>query len=192
MSRTEAAPAVHAPVIPLQKLGRKTKVVRDVIREVAGYAPYEKRVMELLKVGKDKRALRVCKSRVRPPSNHCLCEVLVRTAKFLSACVLRSNAVILDRLSVVLSVPLSFDSFSECRSDVLVWLRLASRHFYVFGYEYYGDSARLSYVVRQRRVPRAVPLRMRFPGAVCNGTGERARSHAGWCAVYSLARTSVA
>jgi hypothetical protein len=50
---------------PLQKLGRKTKVVRDVIREVAGYAPYEKRVMELLKVGKDKRALRVCKSRVR-------------------------------------------------------------------------------------------------------------------------------
>ena len=106
MSRTEAAPAVHAPVIPLQKLGRKTKVVRDVIREVAGYAPYEKRVMELLKVGKDKRALRVCKSRVRPPSNDCLCEVLVRTAKFLSACVLRSNAVILDRLSV----PLSFES----------------------------------------------------------------------------------
>ena len=51
MSRTEAAPAVHAPVIPLQKLGRKTKVVRDVIREVAGYAPYEKRVMELLKEG---------------------------------------------------------------------------------------------------------------------------------------------
>ena len=70
---------MHAPVIPLQKLGRKTKVVRDVIREVAGYAPYEKRVMELLKVGKDKRALRVCKSRVLPPSNHCLYEVLVRT-----------------------------------------------------------------------------------------------------------------
>ena len=40
---------------------------------------------------------------------------------------------------------------------------------YVFGYEY-GNSARLSYVVRQRRVPRAVPLRMQFPGAVYNGT----------------------
>jgi Ribosomal protein L36e len=31
-----------------------------VVREVAGWAPYERRVMELLKVGKDKRALKVC------------------------------------------------------------------------------------------------------------------------------------
>lgn len=30
-----------------------------MIREVAGFAPYERRVMELLKVGKDKRALKV-------------------------------------------------------------------------------------------------------------------------------------
>jgi Ribosomal protein L36e len=29
------------------------------VREVVGYAPYERRVMELLKVGKDKRALKV-------------------------------------------------------------------------------------------------------------------------------------
>ena len=41
------------------------KFVRDIIREVAGLAPYEKRVTELLKVGKDKRALKLCKKKAR-------------------------------------------------------------------------------------------------------------------------------
>jgi hypothetical protein len=41
------------------------KAVRDLIREVAGLAPYERRVIELLKVGKDKRALKVAKKKVR-------------------------------------------------------------------------------------------------------------------------------
>lgn len=39
--------------------------MRDVIREVAGMAPYEKRIVELLKIGKDKRALKVAKRKVR-------------------------------------------------------------------------------------------------------------------------------
>jgi len=36
----------------------------DVAREVCGYAPYERRVLELLRNGLDKRALRVCKRKL--------------------------------------------------------------------------------------------------------------------------------
>merc|ERR1711988_1307809 len=52
------------PAVRKGKLGKKTKFVRDVIREVAGFAPYERRMMELLKNGKEKRALRVAKMRL--------------------------------------------------------------------------------------------------------------------------------
>ena len=41
------------------------KFVRDLIKEVCGLAPYEKRIIELLRVGKDKRALKLAKKRVR-------------------------------------------------------------------------------------------------------------------------------
>jgi len=42
-------------------LNKRVGFVREVIREVAGFAPYEKRTMELLKVGKEKRALKLLK-----------------------------------------------------------------------------------------------------------------------------------
>ena len=48
-----------------QRLNKKVKFVRDIIREVSGFAPYEKRAMELIKVGRDKRALKFIKNRVR-------------------------------------------------------------------------------------------------------------------------------
>uniref|UniRef100_A0A1J3DNP7 60S ribosomal protein L36 n=3 Tax=Noccaea caerulescens TaxID=107243 RepID=A0A1J3DNP7_NOCCA len=46
------------------KTSKRTLFVRGVIREVAGFAPYEKRITELLKVGKDKRALKVAKRKL--------------------------------------------------------------------------------------------------------------------------------
>lgn len=58
------------PVLRFQRLGKRVKFVREVIREVAGFAPYEKRIMELLKVGKDKRALKVAKRKV---CGGCIC-----------------------------------------------------------------------------------------------------------------------
>ncbi|XP_068953600.1 large ribosomal subunit protein eL36-like [Petaurus breviceps papuanus] len=45
-------------------LAKHTKFVRDMIREVCGFAPYEKWAMELFKVSKDKRALNFIKKRM--------------------------------------------------------------------------------------------------------------------------------
>ena len=45
-------------------LGKRTQFVRKLVREVVGFAPYEKRIIELLRVGKDKRALKFAKKRL--------------------------------------------------------------------------------------------------------------------------------
>jgi len=52
---------------PSTRKGMQTKhakFVRDLVREVCGFAPYEKRAMELLKISKDKRALKFCKKKL--------------------------------------------------------------------------------------------------------------------------------
>ena len=33
------------------RISKKTRIVREVIREVTGFAPYERRCMELLRIG---------------------------------------------------------------------------------------------------------------------------------------------
>ncbi|CAB3403137.1 unnamed protein product [Caenorhabditis bovis] len=43
---------------------KKTKVVRELVREITGFAPYERRVIEMLRISKDKRALKFLKRRI--------------------------------------------------------------------------------------------------------------------------------
>jgi hypothetical protein len=45
-------------------LSKKTAFVREIVKEVAGLAPYERRVIELLRNSKDKRARKLAKKRV--------------------------------------------------------------------------------------------------------------------------------
>ena len=42
--------------------------MRDLIQEVCGFAPYERRAMELIKIGKDKKTLKFIKKRVNSAS----------------------------------------------------------------------------------------------------------------------------
>ncbi len=48
----------------MQHLSNRVKFVRDLVKEVTGFAPYEKRILELLRVQRDKRALKFAKKRV--------------------------------------------------------------------------------------------------------------------------------
>ncbi|GAB7359372.1 hypothetical protein MBLNU230_g6023t1 [Neophaeotheca triangularis] len=45
-------------------LSKRTSFVRDVVKEVSGLAPYERRVIELLRNSKDKRARKLAKKRL--------------------------------------------------------------------------------------------------------------------------------
>ncbi|CDH52875.1 60s ribosomal protein l36 [Lichtheimia corymbifera JMRC:FSU:9682] len=45
-------------------IGKRTQFVRSIVREVAGFAPYERRVMELIKNSRDKRAKKLTKRRL--------------------------------------------------------------------------------------------------------------------------------
>merc|ERR1711890_54860 len=51
---------------PSNAKGKQTnhnKFVRDLVREVTGFSPYERRAMDLLRISKDKRCLKFLKKR---------------------------------------------------------------------------------------------------------------------------------
>jgi len=43
---------------------KRVRLIKDVIREVSGFAPYERRVLELLRNNLDKRALKYAKKKL--------------------------------------------------------------------------------------------------------------------------------
>merc|ERR1711933_517533 len=52
---------------PSKNKGKQTnhnKFVRDLVRDVTGFSPYERRAMELLRISKDKRCLKFLKKRI--------------------------------------------------------------------------------------------------------------------------------
>ena len=55
------------PVTMKGKLSNRSKAVREVIREIAGFAPYEKRMMELIRTGiaaKEKKAVKHARAKI--------------------------------------------------------------------------------------------------------------------------------
>merc|ERR1739838_1142129 len=46
------------------QLTKKNEFIKETVREVMGFAPYERRALELLRVSKDKRCLRFLKKRL--------------------------------------------------------------------------------------------------------------------------------
>jgi large subunit ribosomal protein L36e len=45
-------------------LSKRTSFVRELVKEVAGLAPYERRIIELLRNSKDKRARKLAKKKL--------------------------------------------------------------------------------------------------------------------------------
>ncbi|KAI6249625.1 60S ribosomal protein L36 [Erysiphe necator] len=45
-------------------LSKRTAFVREIVKEVSGMAPYERRIIELLRNSKDKRARKLAKKRL--------------------------------------------------------------------------------------------------------------------------------
>lgn len=60
---TKHTPAARN-VVNKAKASKRSKFVKDVVREVAGFAPYERRLIDLCRNNLDKRALRLAKRKL--------------------------------------------------------------------------------------------------------------------------------
>ena len=67
VEKPEVNPKKLKPSYRKGRLGNRVSMIRDVIREVSGYAPYERKMIKLLSIGEesaDKRALKFAKKRI--------------------------------------------------------------------------------------------------------------------------------
>ena len=67
VTKPEVNPRKQTPVFRRGRLGKRIALVREVIREVSGYAPYERKMIKLLTIGDEsaeKRALKFAKRRI--------------------------------------------------------------------------------------------------------------------------------
>ena len=65
--KPETNPKHAKPSYKKGRLGKRVALIRDVIREISGYAPYERKMIKLLSMGEesaDKRALKFAKRRI--------------------------------------------------------------------------------------------------------------------------------
>ncbi|CAH7690298.1 ribosomal protein L36e [Phakopsora pachyrhizi] len=62
--KTTARVLPNKPSYNKGRASKRTTFVRSVVREVAGFAPYERRVMELIRNSKDKKARKLTKRRL--------------------------------------------------------------------------------------------------------------------------------
>ncbi|OJT04143.1 60S ribosomal protein L36-A [Trametes pubescens] len=92
-------------VRPSQRKGiqsARTKFVRSVVREVAGFSPYERRVMELLRNSKDKKARKFTKKRVSVVFRECDGHRIDRDVRFLQLGTLLRAKRKLEELSTII------------------------------------------------------------------------------------------
>merc|ERR1719449_239611 len=62
--KTEKRDRPSRPARRKGKVGKAVLAVRSVIRDTVGFAPYERRIQELIKLGNQKRALKFSKKRL--------------------------------------------------------------------------------------------------------------------------------
>jgi len=62
--KTEARVVKPKPSRRKGHLSKRTAFVREIVKEVSGLAPYERRIIELLRNSKDKRARKLAKKRL--------------------------------------------------------------------------------------------------------------------------------